>query len=110
MHKLPTQYGEVFMSLDVHIKCENKLYCFPINESLHVLIFSNATGWSNFKKLRKIKYYYRADCLFKRDEDIKFIKELIEICDSNSLELSMATEMTELIDDGKIDYVRVSSD
>lgn len=37
------------MSLDLHIKCEGKIFYFDINEDLHSAIFSNSTKWSGFK-------------------------------------------------------------
>lgn len=101
---------EVIMSLDLHVKCKDEVFYFEISETLHSSIFSNSTGWSSFKRLRKIKDYYRADCLFKNDEAIAFLQEFISVCElMNSSEVDIA-EMKSLMQSNKKEYVRVSSD
>lgn len=97
------------MSLDVQIKFDDEIFHFYISESLHHSIFSNSTRWSGFKRLRKIKDYYRTDCLFKGDDAVLFVNEFIEICENNSLEETKIEEIKSLLGN-KIIYVRVSGD
>jgi hypothetical protein len=98
------------MSLDLHVKCKDEVFYFEISETLHSSIFSNSTRWRSFKRLRKIKDYYRADCLFKNDEGVAFLQEFISVCelvDSSGFNIA---EMKSLMQSNKIEYVRVSGD
>lgn len=83
---------------------------FDISESLHSMIFSNATRWSGFKQLRKIKDYYRADCILNKDDALIFIHELIEVCEINSLNGVDTDKIKILIKGNNVKYLRVSSD
>ncbi|WP_262254263.1 hypothetical protein [Pectobacterium polaris] len=98
------------MPLDLHIKFNDKQFRFNISESLHSSIFSTSTRWSSFKQLRKIKDYYRTDCLFKDGDALLFINEFIEICEANSLKDSKIEEIKSLLSINKINYIRVSGD
>ncbi|MEN3751785.1 hypothetical protein ABC733_01015 [Mangrovibacter sp. SLW1] len=101
------------MSLDFQIKFDDKMFHFEISEHLHSSIFSNSTRWSSFKQLRKIKDYYRTDCLFKGGDAILFINEFIEVCENNSLEGLEEVKIEEikaLLSKNKITYIRVSGD
>ncbi|MFP1754383.1 hypothetical protein ACLEEB_13240 [Lonsdalea quercina] len=98
------------MSLDFHIKFDDGMFHFDIGESLHSSIFSNSTRWSSFKQLRKIKDYYRTDCLFKGSDALLFINEFIQICENNSLEESKIKEIKSLLSKNKVSYIRVSGD
>jgi len=98
------------MSLDLHVKCKDEVFYFEISETLHSSIFSNSTRWGSFKRLRKIKDYYRADCLFKNGEGVAFLQEFISVCelvDSSGFNIA---EMKSLMQSNKIEYVRVSGD
>ncbi|KHN89624.1 hypothetical protein BSK71_14935 [Pectobacterium actinidiae] len=97
------------MSLDFQIKFDDEIFNLDISESLHSSIFSNSTRWSSFKQLRKIKDYYRTDCLFKGDDAILFINEFIEVCENNSLEEIKIEKIKSLLSK-KIIYIRVSGD
>ncbi|GKV91650.1 MULTISPECIES: hypothetical protein [Pectobacterium] len=97
------------MSLDFQIKFDDEMFHFNISESLHSSIFSNSTRWSSFKQLRKIKDYYRTDCLFKGGDAVLFINEFIAICENNSLEERKIEEIKSLLSK-KIIYIRVSGD
>ncbi|KGA39024.1 hypothetical protein ABRP70_05425 [Pectobacterium odoriferum] len=97
------------MSLDFQIKFDDEMFHFYISESLHSSIFSNSTRWSSFKQLRKIKDYYRTDCLFKGGDAVLFINEFIEICENNSLKERKIEEIKSLLNK-KIIYIRVSGD
>ncbi|ATV44783.1 hypothetical protein [Pectobacterium brasiliense] len=96
------------MSLDFHIKYDDGMFHFGIIESLHSSIFSNSTRWSSFKQLRKIKDYYRTDCLFKGGDAILFINEFIEICENNVLK--EIKEIKSLLSKNKVSYISVSGD
>ncbi|WP_312689917.1 hypothetical protein [Kosakonia sp.] len=98
------------MALDLHINVSGEIFHFDISESLHSSIFSNKTRWSSLKYLRKIKDYYRADSIFKENDAILFINELIHICEVNSLEGIDIKEIKNLINNGEMKYIRVSSD
>ncbi|PWD56525.1 hypothetical protein [Pectobacterium parmentieri] len=98
------------MSLDFHINFDDGMFHFDISESLHSSIFSNSTRWSSFKQLRKIKDYYRTDCLFKGSDALLFINEFIQICENNSLEERKIKEIKSLLSENKISYIRVSGD
>lgn len=99
-----------FMPLDLHIKYDDELFCFDISESLHSSIFSNSTGWRSFKYLRKIKDYYRADLLFKDNDAVSFLKELVYVCEKNGLASVKINEIKLMLKDYKIVHLRVSSD
>ncbi|MBI0520876.1 hypothetical protein F6Q07_22725 [Pectobacterium parmentieri] len=98
------------MSLDFHIKFDDGIFHFDISEPLHSSIFSNSTRWSSFKQLRKIKDYYRSDCLFKGSDALLFINELIQICENNSLKEIKTKEIKSLLSKNKVSYIRVSGD
>ena len=98
------------MSLDLHVKCKDEVFYFEISETLHSSMFSNSTRWSSFKRLRKVKDYYRADGLFKNDEAVAFLEEFISVCelvDSSGFNIA---EMKSLMQSNQIEYVRVSGD
>ncbi|WP_409309520.1 hypothetical protein [Pectobacterium sp. B1J-3] len=98
------------MPLDLHIKYDDELFYFDISESLHSSIFSNSTGWRSFKYLRKIKDYYRADLLFKDNDAVSFLKELVYVCEKNGLASIKINEIKVILKENKIIYLRVSSD
>lgn len=98
------------MPLDVHIKCDDGLFCFCIDESFHSSMFSGSTRWSSFKHLRKIKDYYLTDILLKNGDAVSFVNELIDICERNSLKCNEMDKIKMLASGNKIDYVRVSGD
>ena len=61
------------MALDIHIATKNKeLIHIEISETLHSKIFSNLVRWNSYKRLRKIKDYYRADCSLTEADAIFF--------------------------------------
>lgn len=67
------------MALDIHITTKNKeIIHIAMSERLHSKIFSNLVRWSSFKRLRKIKDYYRADCIFTGADAVFFIEELLQ--------------------------------
>lgn len=81
-----------------------------ISEILHANIFTTSTRWSSCKTLRKIRDYYRADCVLRGSDVSDFISELNEI--KNRLEYG-SSEITSIIDKVKgkeIVSLRICSD
>lgn len=83
-----------------------------MSEKLHKEIFSSSTRWSSFKTLRKIKDYYRADCILKNKDAHAFLDDLHNIKFSiveNKHELD--TLLTKInITNEKNPLIRISSD
>lgn len=98
------------MPLDLDIKCAGKMLHFEISEALHQSIFVNTTRWSSYRHLRKIKDYYRADCLLRKDDAITFINELLTISELHNLSLGTLEELKTSVALDKIECIRVSSD
>lgn len=98
------------MPLDLDIKYESKMLHFEISEALHQSIFANSTRWSSYKQLRKIKDYYRADCLLRKSDAIIFINELLKISELHNLSLGTLEELKTSVVLNKIECIRVSSD
>ncbi|MGF6437696.1 hypothetical protein ABIC80_003374 [Kosakonia sp. 1610] len=98
------------MPLDLDIKYESKMLHFEISEALHQSIFANSIRWSSYKYLRKIKDYYRADCLLRKNDAISFINELLKISELHNLSIGTLEELKTSVVLNKIEYIRVSSD
>lgn len=98
------------MSLDMHISLNGKIHHLEMSEAFHSSIFSNSTRWSSFKRLRKLKDYYRADSVFKGGEAVSFLNELFELCANNNLFFEELEKIKILIDSKRVDVVRITSD
>ncbi|MEY1391212.1 hypothetical protein AB7044_19290 [Providencia stuartii] len=99
------------MSLDIHIATvEGDIIYVVMSEALHSEIFSSSTRWSSLKNIRKIKDYYKVDCLFKNKDAIAFIQELEDIKSRISVREDELQEILNKADNTKISFIRVSGD
>ncbi|RUL09576.1 hypothetical protein [Proteus mirabilis] len=99
------------MSLDIHITTiEGDIIHIVMSEALHSEIFSSSTRWGSLKNIRKIKDYYKVDCLFKNKDAIAFIQELEDIKSRISAKKTELQEILNKVDNTKIIFIRVSGD
>ncbi|WP_411705598.1 hypothetical protein [Edaphovirga cremea] len=99
------------MGLDVYLTSNNnEIIHIVISEDLHKNIFTSSSRWSSYKTLRKIKDYYRADCILKGENASSFLSELEGIKDSLTNGKEEIIRIFEKIQGEKIISIRVCSD
>ncbi|CNF23032.1 hypothetical protein QVN42_15155 [Yersinia nurmii] len=99
------------MGLDMHITTKNnEIIHFVMSETLHSNIFSSSTRWSSAKNLRKIKDYYKTDCLLKNKDASSFIHELSEMKDRIIEGKDELHKIIEKINGKEISFIRISGD
>ncbi len=99
------------MALDIHIATKNKeLIHIEISETLHSKIFSNLVRWSSYKRLRKIKDYYRADCSLTEADAIFFVDELLEALHQLKINPNELNENLNAAKEKEILHIRATSD
>ncbi|MBI6550796.1 hypothetical protein [Xenorhabdus lircayensis] len=99
------------MGLDIHFTTkDDEIIHVVMSETLHSNIFSSSTRWSSAKNLRKIKDYYKTDCLLKNQDARSFIHELSEMEDRIIEGKDELYKIIERISGKTISFVRISGD
>ncbi|MBS9440077.1 hypothetical protein EAE91_23975 [Photorhabdus noenieputensis] len=99
------------MGLDIHITTKNnEIIHVVMSEILHSSIFSSSTRWSSSKNLRKIKDYYKTNCLLKDKNAISFIHELTEMENRITDGKDELHKIIEKVKNIQVSFIRVSGD
>jgi len=99
------------MGLDIHVVAINgEVTHIVMSENLYSSIFSTSTRWSSSKTLRKIKDYYKANCLLKNKDAVSFIHELTEMGDRITDGKDELNKLIENLKNIQVSSIRLSGD